>query len=453
MYCRLLLIVVHYLAAIKLVAQKLKPIMRLIKNIRQQLPNYLIFLCFKAVIMYRWNFIILMSGLLVLSVFTQAQPSFQKEVLEEMIAFNKKMKSDRLMVSIDNKLVADETFRGKPDDKFVIYSITKIFSGIAVGILIDQRIIDNPEVPVAAFFSEWKQDTLKSKITIRHILQHTSGLYTQNGSMDIYPQADFVQYALSSPVVTEPGYVFKYNNRAINIISGIVRRVTGESLEAFINKHLFVPLGIEDYEWKQDKAGNTWGMDGLWLTASDLLKVGQVLSNNGLWNGNRILSEKWCKLMYQLPLLNCYNGRFGYAMSIRSLPFQEEIAITTATLDSLSLHGLNDALLTKLNLLAKGGVYSYSKLKERLQMDFSANEIEALSAFAYRHLIPIYTVTNGNFFIMHGGEYGLLLAAFPRQKKVLVRFLGEKWGRQTKPDGSGYKYFIDDELVNYMLNL
>jgi hypothetical protein len=79
--------------------------------------------------------------------------------------------------------------------------------------------------------------------------------------------------------------------------------------------------------------------------------------------------------------------------------------------------------------------------------------MEEISSFASRHMIPLYTVLNSNFYIKHGGEYGLLMTAFPKQKKVVIRYLGEKWGRKKKDDGTDNKYLIDDEIVNYMIRL
>jgi hypothetical protein len=45
------------------------------------------------------------------------------------------------------------------------------------------------------------------------------------------------------------------------------------------------------------------------------------------------------------------------------------------------------------------------------------------------------------------------MTALPVQKKVVVRYLGEKWGRKKKADGTDNKYLIDDEIVNYMIGL
>lgn len=164
----------------------------------------------------------------------QSQPLYNRMVLEEMVSFNEKMKTDRLMVSVGDSLIADVTYRGRKDDRYLVYSITKVFSGIAVGIMIDQQLISSAEVPVSAFFPDWGQDSLKKMITIRHILQHSSGLESGTGSRDIYPQPDYVQFALNSAVISTPGLRFFYNNKAINIISGIVNKATGKSLEDFI---------------------------------------------------------------------------------------------------------------------------------------------------------------------------------------------------------------------------
>lgn len=381
------------------------------------------------------------------------QQGYKREILDEMIRFNKDMKSDRLVVSIKDTLIADVTFRGKSSDKFLICSITKIFSGIAIGVLIDKKLIENTEVPVATFFEEWKNDNPKNKITIRHVLQHTSGISANTGSQDIYPQTDIVKFALNASTTTEPGLTFFYNNKAINLISGIVKKVTGQSMEQFIKEHLFEPLDINDYEWKSDKLGNTWGMDGLWLNANDLMKVGQMLCNFGEWNGKRILSESWCNLMFQMPLVNAMNEKYGYAMAIRSLPIQDKISITQKTIDTLNQLGLKVELVKKLNLLQKRDHYKYLELGATLNQLFTAGEMEEVSSFASRNMIPLYTVSNGNFIIKHGGEYGLLMTAFPKQKKVVVRYLGEKWGRKKKDDGSDNKYLIDDEIVNAMISL
>ena len=304
---------------------------------------------------------------------------------------------------------------------------------------------------VYEYFNEWKSDPLKSRITIRHILHHTSGISAMKGGKEIENQTDFVKFALNSSVNSEPGLVFFYNNKAINIISGIVKKVSGQTLEQFIKENVFHPLEINNYKWSSDDAGNTLGMDGLWLSANDLMKVGQMLSNFGEWKGKRILSHKWCEFMFQIPLVNAMNGVYGYAASIRSLPFGDEISIRQASIDTLIQLGLPNDKAEKLMILTKQN-YKYKEFGEKLKQLFTMQEMEEITSLASRILMPLYTVANDNFFIKHGGEYGLLLTAYPKRKKVLIRYIGEKWGRKTNKDGT-FKYFLEDENVGYLLRL
>lgn len=272
------------------------------------------------------------------------------------------------------------------------------------------------------------------------------------GGKELENQRDFVQFALNSPVITEPGLVFYYNNKAINIISGIVQKVTGQTLEHFIKENVFHPLEIYNYKWSSDDAGNTLGMDGLWLSAGDLMKVGQMLSNFGKWKGKRILSQRWCEFMFQIPLVNSMNRVYGYAASIRSLPFADEISIRQKSVDTLITLGLPNDKVEKLKKMLLKQSYKYKELGEQLIQLFTVQEIEEITSLASRYLIPLYTVSNGRYFIKHGGEYGLLLTAYPKAKKVLIRYLGEKWGRKTNKDGT-YKYFFEDENISYLIKL
>lgn len=397
------------------------------------------------------NIVILICFIFLMNGSSIGQPAYDNNLLSELIAINKTNKSDRLMVSINDTVIADITFAGKQNDIYRIYSITKVFSSIAIGILIDKKLLPNPEIPVSVYFEEWKSDSLKSKITIRHILQHTSGISAMKGGTELETQTNFVQYALNSSLSSEPGMVFFYNNKAINIISGIVQKVTGETLEQFIQKNVFQQLEINNYKWSSDEAGNTLGMDGLWLSASDLMKVGQMLCNFGEWKGKKVLSKKWCEFMFQIPLVNTMNGLYGYAASIRSLPFGDEISIRQASIDGLIKLGLPNDKTEKLMMLSKQN-YKYKEFGEKLKQLSTMQEMEAITSLASSILIPLYAVANDQFYIKHGGEYGLLLTAYPKRKKVLIRYIGEKWGRKTNEDGT-YKYFLEDENVRYMLGL
>lgn len=382
-----------------------------------------------------------------------AQGLANADALAKLVDFNATMKSDRLLVSIQDSLVADETYRGKPNQSVGLYSITKLFSALAVGILLEQKRIAHVEVPIADYFPAWQNDSLKRRITLRHVLQHSSGLAAEKGSQLIYPQSNFVSFALDATVSAPPGTRFFYDNRAYNLIGGVVQQVTGRSLQAFLDTQLMMPLGIRDYTWRNDAAGNTWGMDGLSMRAADLLKIGQLIANRGEWQGKRILSTEWFDLMFPLPLTNAMQGTGGYGLGIRTFYFGEQLVIPPATLLELKQTNLPAAWLEQLQAIADAGPMDYFALGRKLAAQFQVDEVERMTAEAFKQNVPLYRVANDQLAVMHGGEFGLFVGATPKDRTVIVRFLGEKWGRKMKEDGSDYKYLIDTDLIRFMLQL
>jgi CubicO group peptidase (beta-lactamase class C family) len=162
------------------------------------------------------------------------------------------------------------------------YSISKTFAATAVGILRDMGRLDLD----AEFYG----------IKIRHLLTHTAGF--AEGCLfesDRYSHGtnDFLRVALSKPIVNKPGEVFVYSNASTYILSRVVEEITGLRLDLFLRKHLFSKIGITQYAWECCPMGHTMGATGLYLPTRDLLRLGILYLNKGLWDGERVLSEEW----------------------------------------------------------------------------------------------------------------------------------------------------------------
>jgi CubicO group peptidase (beta-lactamase class C family) len=202
--------------------------------------------------------------------------------------------SDAVVVVKDGKLVAEWTF-GKDLGPIHAMSATKSVVGLAVGRLIDDGKITSLDQPVYEFYPEWDQGR-KRQITIRHLLNHTSGLQNNLLAGEIYNSHDFVQYALAADLSDDPGAKFSYNNKAVNLLAGIIQKVSGQRMDRYIAGTLFKPLGITQFSWELDRAGNAHGLAGLHIVARDFAKVGQVMLDRGVWRGKRIVSEKWVEV-------------------------------------------------------------------------------------------------------------------------------------------------------------
>ena len=166
-------------------------------------------------------------------------------------------------------------------------SVTKSIVALAIGALLTDGKLESLDTPVHVFFPEWKQGR-KQSITVRMLMDHSSGLQNETTTDEIYPAPDVVQLALAAELVSDPGKRYSYNNKATNLLAGIVAKASGEPMDAYLQGRVFTPLGIEPGEWFKDSAGNPHGMAGLRLRARDAAKLGRLVLDRGRV-GERVL--------------------------------------------------------------------------------------------------------------------------------------------------------------------
>ncbi|HVK02957.1 MAG TPA: serine hydrolase domain-containing protein [Armatimonadaceae bacterium] len=210
--------------------------------------------------------------------------------------------SDALVVMKDGEIVAEKYF-GSYQSPIALMSVTKPFLALAVGALLDEGKIKTLDQPVADFFPEWRGMPRHARITVRHLLTHTSGLKAEvsgeEEGADPLAQMrrtqamnrDLVRYALARPVEDEPGAAYQYSDDALHLLSGVVQRASGMPADRYVGRKFFTPLGVKEYSWARDEAGHARGADGLSMRAHDLAKFGQLLLDRGRWRGNRLVSE------------------------------------------------------------------------------------------------------------------------------------------------------------------
>jgi len=214
--------------------------------------------------------------------------------------------TDVLVVMVDGKVVLQKWLVGKPR-KLIAASVTKSVVALAIGRLVTLGKL-RVDQPVADFYPEWRQGR-KKRITIKHLLTHTSGLQAKSDEEEIGISPDLVQLALAAELVTDPGTTFEYNDKAMAILAGIVEKVAGKRLHVFVRAEIFAPLGIVDTGWTLDPAGNPYAMGGLEIAPIDLAKIGQLMLDGGRWQGREILSPGWVK---EATTSSEKNPEYGY---------------------------------------------------------------------------------------------------------------------------------------------
>src|SRR5690606_5303730 len=126
-------------------------------------------------------------------------------------------------------------------------SITKSVLALLVGCLVDRKKLTLDQ-PVHEWFDVWQSERQK-RVTVRHLLTHTSGLKECKRTYDIYASRDFVAHALRSPLLHDPGTQHEYGNRAANVHAGVIARAAGKRTDLFAKECLFEPLRITRWQW------------------------------------------------------------------------------------------------------------------------------------------------------------------------------------------------------------
>lgn len=199
-----------------------------------------------------------------------------------------------------------------------VNSVTKTFIGIAIGLLYDKGLI-RLEDNVISFFPEVKIDlhnTQVREMTIKNVLTMSMGQIT---TPILDADRSWVSALLNNPVTYTPGSMFHYDSLASYLLSAIYTKVKGESVAAGLQRELFMPLGIENAYFFDNKEGITIGGLGLFIPTIGLAKTGYMLMNHGVYAGHRILSEEWCQMQLAKQIDNAaafapskHESRQGY---------------------------------------------------------------------------------------------------------------------------------------------
>ena len=194
------------------------------------------------------------------------------------------------------------------DTKVELWSVTKPFLAVLVGILIEKQTcllnekisLETKIFPLLKTFTKCDNSTsiLFRNIKISHLLSHTSGfaecLMFSKLKKHEYPQ--ILNWIIQSDLKDKPGTKFKYTNAGGYLLSAILQEHLKQSLDQLIKHHLFDYLGISDFQWT--KLGKYCaGATGLNLSASSVHKLGLLMISKGRYKGKQIISEEWINKM------------------------------------------------------------------------------------------------------------------------------------------------------------
>jgi CubicO group peptidase (beta-lactamase class C family) len=209
-----------------------------------------------------------------------------------------------LLIVRGGYLVVEEYFANyRADQLHTLQSVTKSFTSAAIGIALAKGQIDSVAEPVLGFFSHLEGignvDKRKRAMTLEDLLTMRSGTdYHERGPGSPHYQLNelssgWTEFVLNRPMVAAPGTVYQYDSGGVILMSAILAARTGQHADAYLEEHLFAPLGIENHFWFQNAEGHPHTGGGLWLQPRDMAKFGLLYLHEGRWEDQQVVPSAW----------------------------------------------------------------------------------------------------------------------------------------------------------------
>ena len=218
---------------------------------------------------------------------------------------------------------AEHYYNGRDRDTPAnIKSASKNIIATLIGIAIAEGHLEGVDQPIAPFFEEYAgaADPRLGEVTLGHLLSMQAGLEATSGRNygAWVTSSNWVRYAITRPMVEEPGGRMQYSTGTSHLLSAILVKATGMSTYAYAREKLAEPLGIELLPWTTDPQGIHFGGNEMRMTPRQLLRFGELFLQEGVWEGQRIIPQEWIETSWIPRTQSRYNThRYGYGWWIK----------------------------------------------------------------------------------------------------------------------------------------
>ncbi|MBC5829037.1 MAG: serine hydrolase [Candidatus Eremiobacteraeota bacterium] len=218
--------------------------------------------------------------------------------LDAPLEYARRHQLHALVVAQNGTVVFEQYAEGFTAERsHALYSGAKSFWGVAAVAAQEDGLLFLDE-PVAHTIASWRDDSAKSRVTLRQLLQLTSGI-PFGGLGRAVPT---FERALSSDVTAAPGTKFTYGGIPLQVFGAVLqRKLAGQHLSPHgsLKERILDPIGMRIDRWRTLADGSNPMPTGAFVTASEWLKFGALILQQGRWNNGSLVGTQSLAACFQ----------------------------------------------------------------------------------------------------------------------------------------------------------
>jgi len=227
-----------------------------------------------------------------------------KTLPESVLKDLKKTRTSSLVVIQDGKLVHEQYWKDHNySSQMNSFSMAKGILSILVGCAIEDGYIENENQLISTIFPQYENSKYGKFLTVRHLMTMQAAMnWEEEYNHPFAPNSkqyfinDLAEQTFGVEVKEMPGKKYEYQSISAQLLGFILKKVTGKDPSTYLSEKLWKPLEMEfPAKWSTDQKGMEKAFCCIHATPRDFAKIGQLLLQNGSWNGKQILSENYLK--------------------------------------------------------------------------------------------------------------------------------------------------------------
>lgn len=234
-----------------------------------------------------------------------------RELPADFRASLEEFKTAAFVVLKDGEVISENYMSGYDDrSKTNSFSMAKTVLTMMIGIAIEEGYIESLDQAVSDFIPEFSDDEMGKTATLAHLSQMTSGYewvehyYSWfSPTVELYHGSDVEDFVVNGEFSAEPSTFWEYSSASTQLLGVVLKRALAKggndaTLSEYLSEKIWQPMQMnDDALWHTDNEGMELVFCCLNTNARNFAKLGQLMLNNGNWQGQQLVSRQFIQTM------------------------------------------------------------------------------------------------------------------------------------------------------------